>query len=248
MDDMPTFMDVMNDIFHEVPRQGPGSIQTTQRALSLCPSLPIDATIVDIGCGTGIQTRTLAQALPDQTIWAFDLSSAFVQELQHIAKGYRMMPLRADMKHLPFALGSIDLMWAEGSAYSIGFENALRTWHDYLKLDGCLAVSELVWLKSDAPEDLRQFWAEEYPDMRHVDALPSLFASCGYRVVDQFNLPATDWQAYYAPLEAKLPALRDKYQSNEMAQMVLDGMTTEIEMCHQYSEYYSYAFVIAQRA
>ena len=46
----------------------------------------------------------------------------------------------------PAALGSgYDLVWAEGSAYSIGFENALALWRTLLRPGGCLVVTELVW-------------------------------------------------------------------------------------------------------
>ena len=248
MDDMQAYMDVMTDIFADLPSQGPGSSQTTQHVLSLCPPLAPSAIVLDVGSGTGRQAFALAESLPNQTVFAFDLLYAFVHQLKQQAKGYNIVPIRADMNHFPFALGSIDLIWAEASAYSIGFENALRAWHKFLKPDGCLAVSELVWLKSDVSDELQQFWAEEYPDMRHVDIFPSLFADCGYVVVDETNLSEGDWWEYYKPLEAKLPAMREKYQANEMAQGIIDNIATEIDMFRQYMDCYGYRFFILQKA
>ena len=45
-----------------LPRQGPGDSASTRRALALCASLPDAPEILDIGCGTGAQTLTLAAA------------------------------------------------------------------------------------------------------------------------------------------------------------------------------------------
>jgi hypothetical protein len=49
------------EYFSNLKRQGPGSPEVTLKALSFIESLPPDARIVDIGCGTGGQTMVLAQ-------------------------------------------------------------------------------------------------------------------------------------------------------------------------------------------
>ncbi|MCP4035455.1 MAG: methyltransferase, partial [bacterium] len=95
-------------------------------------------------------------------------------------------------------------IWAEGSAYSIGFENALRLWRPMLRPGGCLVVTELVWFVADPTERARAFFAGEYPDMRDEATRVDHARSARYEVLGSFRLPADDWHAYYAGLEAPL--------------------------------------------
>ncbi len=48
------------------------------------------------------------------------------------------------------------MLWSEGAAYNIGFSNALATWAPALIPDGFGVVSELSWLKEQAPDAVRQ--------------------------------------------------------------------------------------------
>jgi hypothetical protein len=54
---------------------------------------------------------------------------------------------------------------------------------------GRLALSELVWLRSDPPEEVRRFWSEGYPDMRDVQVCRDLVRDCGYQLLGDFVLP-----------------------------------------------------------
>ncbi len=246
LDEMQQFMAIMTDIFYGLPRQGPGSIQTTQRALALCNQLPSQPVVLDSGCGTGMHTRTLAENLNDATIIGYDFIHKFVSEAQQLTDDPQVHMLQADMNHLPVALQSVDLIWAEGSAYSIGFESALQKWYPFLRKGGYLAVSELVWLKPNAPTELQQFWADEYPAMQDRSRVESILTTNRYSLVDQFILPETDWLAYYQPIEDKIPALRDTYQQDVVALSIIDMLVVEIEMYHQYSDYYGYVFSIVR--
>jgi SAM-dependent methyltransferase len=97
-----------------------------------------------------------------------------------------------------------DLIWAEGSAYSIGFENALQRWRPLLRPGGCLVVTELVWFSDEPSERARMFFADEYPDMHHEATRIDQALVAGYELLGSFRLPADDWQAYYKGLEFPL--------------------------------------------
>jgi len=62
------------------------------------------------------------------------------------------------MTELPFADESFDLVWAEGSAYIMGVENALTQWRTLLQSQGCMVLSDLVWLTETPSQTVREFW------------------------------------------------------------------------------------------
>ncbi|QBF26268.1 hypothetical protein EXN22_11400 [Pseudomonas tructae] len=53
-------------------------------------------------------------------------------------------------------------LWAEGSAYIMGFANALDSWRRLLKPQGFLVVSDLIWLTAKPPARAASFWQKNY--------------------------------------------------------------------------------------
>lgn len=249
LDDHNRVMEIMADIYGDLPRQAPGSPASTLKAFSLCTDLPQHPRVLDIGCGTGAQTIILANAL-DGTIIAIDLMESFVEKLASEATDLgladKIQVQAADMGNLGFHPQSIDLIWAEGSAYSIGFSNALGKWREFLKPRAYLAVSELVWLRADPPQEVKSFFADEYPDMKHVDAVPAIFNDNGYELLEQFTLPDECWWLYYNPIIAKLPQLREQYAEDELALSIVEAIDVEIAMRRRFSDWYGYQFFIAR--
>lgn len=204
-DDLQPFFEV----FEDTPRQGPGSVETTRRALGLLPRwLRVDR-VLDLGCGTGGSTLVLARETGAH-VTAVDFHPPFLATLRANAEAegldQRITTLAADMADTT-ALGSdFDLLWAEGSAYSIGLENALQRWWPLLRSQGCLVLTELVWFVDDPSERARAFFADEYPDMCDEATRIEQARQAGYRLVDSFRLSAADWHAYYAGVERSLSA------------------------------------------
>ena len=54
-------LDIICEYFSHVERQGPGSPDVTIKALSFIDNLTDESKIIDLGCGTGGQTMTLAE-------------------------------------------------------------------------------------------------------------------------------------------------------------------------------------------
>lgn len=200
-------LELLFEVFENTPRQGPGSVESTRRAFRMLPdSLKVER-VLDLGCGTGGSTIVLAQD-SGAHITAVDIHPPFLATLRARAEelGFaeRITTVSADMAD-PASLGTgFDLIWAEGSAYSIGFENALQCWRPLLRSSGCLVVTELVWFVAKPDERARAFFADEYPDMRDETTRIDQARRAGYELLDSFRLPAEDWHAYYRGLELPL--------------------------------------------
>jgi hypothetical protein len=148
----------------------------------------------------------------------------------------------------PFAPQTFDLIWAEGSVYSVGFENALKILSKFVKPDGYMAWSEVVWTRDDAPEELRDFWQKEYPDLSFAAEREQQIVQAGLEVVNGFNLPEEDWDiAFYRPMHKWLAELAIRYTGDELRQKIIMEMKNEIEFYQKYSDYYSYRFFIMRK-
>jgi SAM-dependent methyltransferase len=188
-------------LHHGLPRQAPGSDASTRRLLELARPYPDRPRVLDLGCGPGRAARLLA-AEAGAEVTAVDLHQPFLNELTASAPGIRT--LNADMAALPVPDGCADLVWAEGSAYSIGFDTALRAWRRLLAPGGALVLTECEWATDTPSAAARGFWAPLYP-LRTGPANEAAARAAGYAVAGVHELPEGDWwDEYYTPILARL--------------------------------------------
>jgi ubiquinone/menaquinone biosynthesis C-methylase UbiE len=245
----PKAREIFFEIHKGLPREGPGNRESTARALELAGPLPEKVTVLDIACGPGKQTMDLAQLLPGAQIVALDNHRPFLEELTRraLAGGMsdRIETVPGDMAALPFADNSFDLIWCEGAAYIMGVEKALRSWCRLLRPGGHLAISEAVWLRPDPPEEPRQIWAEDYPEMRDLAGCRALVQACGYELLGDFVLPESAWwDDYYNPILERLTEIAPRYAGDAFAEELLQAEMAEIEAYRNYAAYYGYAFFV----
>ncbi len=237
-------------LFHELiaglSHHAPGSDASTRRALGLVPGLPAAPVVADMGCGPGAASLVLAEALPEARIVALDLLMGSLARLRARAPA-GMLPVLGDMLRPPLAPGSVDLIWAEGSAYVLGLAKALRAWQPLLRPSGCLAVSDAVWLTGEPPPEARAFWGEDYPQMTDRDGALAALRAAGMEPVVDFVLPADDWDAYYVPLEARLRQLRANHPGDADAEAVAEAVGAEIDLFRRHGASYGYLFMVAMR-
>jgi SAM-dependent methyltransferase len=236
------------EIFNGLPRQGPGDAASTIKALSLVPGIGPDSRVLDLGCGTGLQTRVLAQHSPSRFV-AIDNHLPFVEEANRQARALgvanRIETRVGDMRHVDVADVAFDLIWCEGAIYVVGFEAGLRLWRPLLVPGGHLAVTEVCWSKPDPPAECAAFWAREYPAIRNPPMWLSIIDACGYDTVGHFALPASSWwYDYYAPLERHVTQFRKRLRDEPDAQELADEIQREIDVWHAYSDFYHYEFFV----
>ncbi len=244
-------LELMFSFYERLRRQGPGSESSSRRALSLIPTLPPNARIVEFGCGAGSATIILASA--NAHVTAVDIHQPFLDALGSRARyggvQSNITTLQADMADPPLPDGAFDIVWSEAAVYIIGFEAALRRWRRLLRSGGHIAVSEVAWLSESRPSELSQFWSNDYPAITSIEQNESTLQSTGYQPVAHFVLPPEDWwEEYYAPLRSELASFREERQGDSSAQAFADELDQEIELWTKYHDYYGYVFYVAKVA
>jgi ubiquinone/menaquinone biosynthesis C-methylase UbiE len=113
--------------------------------------LPTNLSILDIGCGPGMQTIELAKLSGGQIV-ALDIHQPFLEDLNDCVKkeGFndRIRTVKGNMFNLDYKNNSFDLLRSECSIFVIGFEKGLCKWRRLLTVNGYLVVSEFSWLRS----------------------------------------------------------------------------------------------------
>ncbi|HOT04453.1 MAG TPA: class I SAM-dependent methyltransferase [Methanolinea sp.] len=235
-----------------LPRLGPGSNECTTRAyrsVRLETSSPI---IVDTGCGSGASALVLSR-LSGGTVIAVDNYRPFLLDLRGRAwallgpRQSGIQPIQASMGSLPLRKECVDLVWSEGAIYLMGFAEGLVSWRPLLKKGGFLVVSEVIWLKSDVPDEIRSYWTANYPGIASDASHRDTIAKSGFVLRDSFPLPASAWWNYYRPLQGRMRKFRREYADDASVQQVLDEIEEEIGMFERYQDSYTYVMYILEK-
>lgn len=238
------------EYFSSISRQGPGSDESTQRALSMIHGLGADSVIADLGCGCGSQTIQLALHTQAK-VKALDLFPLFIDKLMERCRkagvADRVEAIEGDMCNLPFEKASLDVIWSEGAIYNIGFKRGITEWREYLKPDGWLAVSEASWLTDSRPSEIEDFWNEAYPEIDNIANKVQQLKDAGYHDVNTFVLPKECWiDNFYLPQREAQRLFLERYPNNKTAAELVANQRREAELYSRYSDYYGYVFYVAR--
>lgn len=243
--------DLIRKYFAKVERQGPGSPETTVRALSFIENLSDIANIADIGCGTGGQTMVIAQQTAGN-ITGIDLSPDFINKLNQKSKSLnlqdRVNGIVGNMEELPFRDEEFDLIWSEGAIYKIGFQHGLNEWRKFLKTGGYLAVTEPSWFTDERPAKIQAFWQNVYREIDTIANKVTQMQKAGYIPVAVFILPENCWtENFYDPLIPVQEAFSKKYTGNKTVEEFIAGQRHESALYRKYKAFYGYTFYIGKK-
>ena len=242
--------DIFLEIHKDMPRQGVGRDEYTQKAFEMIPTIK-DPEILDIGCGTGMQTIKLAKLSKGHVI-GIDVFQQYLDQLKELIdkEGMRnqVEAVKMDMADIKYPKESFDIIWAEGAIFIIGFEKGLTEFKNYIKPKGYLAVHDIAWLKDDPPEELKAFWDRIYPNLPTIEENLKTIEKCGYEIIDYFPLPEDAWwEFYYDPLQERLKKLEIKYQDNPEAMESINEEWIEIDIFKKYNDWYGSVFFVMQK-
>jgi len=245
-------LELLIDLHKEGERQGPGSTELTSIAINMASLTKCNRIlqILDVGVGTGASTLQLAKSL-NAEILAIDLSTVFLKILGEKARSQglseKISTRACSMDDLPFSEDNFDVIWAEGSIYNMGFSNGVEYLKRFLKPSGIMAVSEVIWLTTDRPAEIDEFWQNEYPEIASPSRKIGILEEQGLVLKGYFPFPKSAWwDNYYQPLQGRCDEFLSKYQS-EAAKQLIAAVNMEIELYEKYYCYYSYGFFIAQK-
>ena len=151
------------------------------------------------------------------------------------------------MDDLPFAEGSLDVIWCEGAIYHIGFEEGLRYFHRFLKPGGTVVASEVSWFREDPPAEIAGFWNDNYPGIDTIPAKVAGMQRAGFTPVAHFVMPEQCWWNYFRPMEAHYETFLEKHNHREEARALIDSFRHEVDLYGRYKDHYGYVFYIGRK-
>jgi ubiquinone/menaquinone biosynthesis C-methylase UbiE len=204
-------------------------VKYTRKAFQMLPRLD-NPRILDIGCGSGVPTMELAHLCNGQ-ILAVDIDQQLLDSLEEKISEARLSDrvhtLNCSLFHLDFPDEDFDVIWSEGSIFTIGFAGGLQEWRRILRPGGFLVV-----------HDEEKDFAEKC----------EYIARSGYHLIGSFILPGdTWWREYYDPLERYVTKIRREHSDDPDVLSFCDSEQREIDMVKANPGQYGSAFFIMQK-
>ena len=171
-------------------------LKYTRKAFHQIPKID-NPLILDIGCGSGVQTLELASQSNGKII-AIDIDELVITKLRKRI-GERNLTNRINVENcsfrkMKFSEESFDTISAEGVGGFINIETSLKEWKRFIKPKGFLVLHD---------------------DARRLSSKLKVISKYNYTMIGHFMLPEDAWwKDYYQPLEKQINLLMKKYQSN----------------------------------
>lgn len=242
------FIDLIVDFFKDNLRQGPGSEEISLITLSEINNLNSDSKILELGCGTGNSALLLADKIGCE-VTAVDIFPEFLEVLENKInssdKQLKIKTLVASFDKLDF-YEEFDLIWSEGAIYNIGFENGINLWKNYLKKGGFIAISDLSFLTEDRPQELTDYWQNNYSEAIYYKEKNNILENAGFELINNIILPEHCWiENYYEQISNRFEEFAIKHNNCDLVNEFIKSEQFEIDLYNKFKQYYGYVFYVA---
>jgi len=243
-------MNIHKELYKGIDRASPERLSFTRRAFGSLPGLDRPR-ILDAGCGNGDVTIELAR-LGGGEVFGIDIDGEslrkFEKRIIDERLGARVHAVHGSMLEISFIPESFDIVWAEASIHSIGFDRGIEILRDFIRPGGFLVVHEMAWIRPDPPAEILDHWKGRIPGIRGIDEYIEGIVTHGYRLISHFALPDDFWgRDYYDPLERRIEHLLEKYSDNAEALAILDRERYDVDLYNKYSRWIGSVFFVMQR-
>lgn len=244
MNEHDKYMKDFMRVFETLESWGPTCTNDTIKAFNLLKTSP--KTILEVGCGNGNSTLTLAN-LSNAKIIATDNEQTALDRLNEKVASQNLADKIStqciSMTELDFSPQKFDVIWAETSIYIMGVKKALEQWKTLLNKHGVIVFSDLVWLTDEPSIASLKHWKSDYPDMQNVDCRISQIEQSGYKLEHTFSISEEAWKSYYEPLEERLKDLTPIMKDSQ----ALSDMQNEVNLYKEHLGEFGYQFFITQK-
>lgn len=165
--------------------------------------------ILDLGCGPGVFSRELSVMYPKAQIVGLDIAQSMLVQARKKQSWRRKWSLvTADMKHMPFATGMFDLVFANQVIHwGSPLPHVFREINRVMNVNGCLMFTTLG---PDTFQELRMAWsgANQYA---HVNEFMDMHDIGDSLMAEHFLEPVMDMEllsVHYETLPQLLNALK----------------------------------------
>jgi len=204
-------------------------LKYTRKAFQMLPKLE-NPRILDVGCGTGIPTIELAR-LSQGEVLGIDIDQIaldrFSRKIKKAGLTSHVRAVNCSMFDMDFEDESFDIIWSEGSIYTIGFGRGISEWRRFLKPGSSMVIHDE---QGDIREKLEKI------------------SKYGYQLLGHFMLSIETWLSeYFVPLENLVAEFHTKYADNPETLKELNQSQIELDMFNKNPERNSSAYFIMRK-
>ena len=227
-------MKLLEDFFGQIGRYSPCSEATSAKVVSFCKG---GGTALYIGCEitTLLKIREAGfdvKALASDSPYAERVKAAGIESV------------KSSFFELPDDIDSYDLVWYDGTVELSSTQKRLEYLRSHCKKGCILVLRTLSWLIEPSP-DTKKYCKARFGEVLPFDQVLRLAKDEGFKIVDFYISPKTDWTVnYYTPL---LKLSEEYLASQDVQESVAIGISKlrkEAEVFELHCEEYSYVYYI----
>ena len=205
--------------------------------------------VLELASGKGEAACTLASKFGCK-IEAYDIDPVVVEYSREKAKKLGLEDFIdfevKDCRDLDFGTGFYDMILAEGGALTyLGREDAVAHCAELLKEGHCLAITDLIYLREEIPETVRDAYEEGVFEYLTEIKYREMLERNGFEIAHLSMLPQSAWDRYYMGMRRKIINGKDRFTKE-----FRDSMMREIDVYYNMGGMFSvgYVYVVARLA